>query len=71
MIEKLMDMERTYGEPEYGRISEQATILRKELCEMLGNEGRIYLERLEDTYLRRENTVLRDAFRQGFWRQLK
>lgn len=67
MIERLMNPERPYGEPEYSRLSEQITQLKQELIIQLDQEGRERLEQLTDAYLRQENAVLRDAFADGFW----
>lgn len=67
MIERLINLERPYGEPEYSRLSEQITQLKQGLIIQLDQEGRNRLEQLTDAYLRQENAVLRDAFADGFW----
>lgn len=67
MVERLINLERPYGEPEYSRLSEQITQLKQELIIQLDQEGRERLEQLTDAYLRQENAVLRDAFADGFW----
>jgi len=67
MIERLMDLERPYGEPEYSRLSEQITQLKQELIIQLDQEGRERLEQLSDTYIRQATVILRDAFADGFW----
>lgn len=67
MIERLMNPERPYGEPEYSRLSEQITQLKQELIIQLDQEGEDRLEQLTDTFLHQENAVLRDAFSDGFW----
>lgn len=67
MIERLMDMERLYGEPEYGKLSQQIIHLRKMLEKQLDEEGVAYLERLSDAYIRQGSVALTDAFADGFW----
>ncbi len=67
MIERLMNLERPYGEPEYSNLSEQITQLKQELNIQLDQEGKKGLERLSDTYIRQETVILRDAFADGFW----
>lgn len=67
MIERLMNLERPYGEPEYSNLSEQITQLKQELNIQLDQEGKKRLERLSDTYIRQETVILRDAFADGFW----
>lgn len=67
MIERLMDLERPYGEPEYSKLGEQITRLMQQLCAQLDQPGKEWLEQLSDAYALQENTVLRDAFSDGFW----
>ena len=71
MIERLINPERPYGDPEYSRLSEQITQLRQELITQLDQEGKNRLEQLTDAYLRQESAVLRDAFSDGFWSAVK
>ena len=66
MIERLMDMERSYGEPEYGRLSQQITQLRRTLERQLDQEGLADLERLSDGYIRQGGILLRSGFTEGF-----
>lgn len=67
MIERLMDLERPYGGPEYNKLATENTQLKGLLCIKLDGEGKRYLEQLTDTYVRQENSALRDAFADGFW----
>lgn len=67
MIERLMNQERPYGEPEYSKLSAQISQLKQQLCEQLNQEGKDWLEQLADTFMRQELLVLRDAFADGFW----
>ena len=67
MIELLMNLERPYGEPEYSRLAEEITQLKRQLTGQVDQEGVHWLERLSDLYIRQETAVLRDAFTDGFW----
>lgn len=67
MIERLMDMERSYGEPEYSKLSHQITQLRQVLEQQLNQEGLADLERLTEAYIRQGNVLLSDGFAEGFW----
>lgn len=67
MIERLMNLERPYGEPEYSKLSAQISQLKQQLCEQLNQEGKDWLEQLSDTFMRQEPLILRDAFADGFW----
>lgn len=67
MIERLMDLERPYGGTEYRKLSNLSEELHQQLSQWLDQEGTRYLEQLEDSYMRRENAVLQDAFAEGFW----
>jgi len=67
MIERLMDMEHPYGEPEYSKLSHEITRLRRILEKQLDREGVEYLEQLSDAYISQGSAVLRDAFADGFW----
>lgn len=66
MIERLMDMERSYGEPEYSKLSHQITQLRRALEQQLNQEGLADLERLSDGYIRQGGILLRSGFTEGF-----
>ena len=67
MIERLMDLERPYGEPKYSVLSEETSRLKALLYNQLDQEGMGWLEQLTDTYMRQEDAILRDAFADGFW----
>lgn len=68
MIQRLREEGRRFGEPEYsaaGRIIEaNGAALRRRL----GPEELVWLEQLEDAYLRRERAVIEGTFRSGFCR---
>lgn len=67
MIERLMNLECSYGEPEYRKLSEEISKLKDSLCDKLDQDGKKCLEQMTDAYVRRETAVLRDAFADGFW----
>lgn len=67
MIERLINLERTYGGPEYSRLTEEISQLKNLLCGQLDQEGAQWLEQLTDAYMRQENAALSDAFAEGFW----
>ena len=67
MIERLINLERTYGGPEYSRLTEEISKLKNLLCGQLNQEGAQWLEQLTDAYMRQENDALRNAFAEGFW----
>lgn len=71
MIERLINLERPYGEPEYSNLSKQIIRSKQELIAQLDQKGRERLEQLTDAYLRQENAVLRDAFAGDFWSALE
>ena len=62
MIERLMNPERPYGEPEYSNLGTQITRLKQQLSGRLDRQGMNCLEQLTDLYTRQETAVLRDAF---------
>lgn len=67
MIERFMNLERPYGEPEYSKLGAQITRLKQQLSGRLDRQGMHCLEQLTDLYTRQETAVLRDAFTDGFW----
>jgi len=67
LIERLIDLERPYGEPEYSKRSQQIAMLRQQLAGQLPPESQKWLDQLTDAYMRQETAVLRDAFADGFW----
>ena len=66
MIERLMDQELRYGEPECSKLERQITETRQEIISLLGEKGGALLERLCDLYIRQGNAMLEDAFCNGF-----
>ena len=67
MIERLVNLERPYGEPEYSKLSAQISQLKQQLCSQLSPQGKDWLEQMTDTFMRQEPLILRDAFADGFW----
>lgn len=67
MIERLMNLERPYGEPEYSELAAEIARLKQQLAGQVDQEGAHCLERLADLYAQQETAVLRDAFADGFW----
>ena len=67
MLERLMNMERPYGEPGYSGISKQISEIRQSLGGRLEPAARALLEELSDAHIRRENVLLKDVFADGFW----
>lgn len=66
MIERLMNPEKSYGEPEYSKMAKQITRLRWMIEEQLSPEGKALVEQLSDIYIRQGNAMLSDAFIDGF-----
>lgn len=66
MIERLINLERPYGEPEYSKLSERRTQLKQRLSSQLTQEGQNLLEQLTDIFMRQETATLHDAFADGF-----
>ena len=71
MIEKLMNPERSYGEPDYGHLSEQISQLQHSISTQLLPQNQNQMEQLADAYIRRETAALHDAFADGFWTGLE
>ena len=66
MIERLINWERPYGEPEYSKLAAEITQLKQQLSEQATPEGVRWLEQLTDLYMQQETAVLRDAFTDAF-----
>ncbi len=66
IIERLMDREYPYGEPEFGRLGKEAAAIREVLSAQLDETGQRLLDELAD--LETERCVLAedDAFEEGF-----
>lgn len=67
MLERLMNVERPYGEPQYSKLSKQTAYLVQQLKLQLDEDVRMVLEQLCDTYIRQGSIMLPDAFEDGFW----
>lgn len=67
MIERLINLERPYGEPEYSRLADEIAKLKQQLSGQLDQEGMSWLEQLTNLHIRQETAILRDAFVDGFW----
>lgn len=71
MIEKLMNPERPYGEPDYSKLTEQINQLQCSISAQLPPQSQNEMEQLADAYIRRETAALSDAFADGFWTAAK
>lgn len=66
MIERLMNLERPYGEPEYSKLSTQIAQLKQQLCGQLSLQGQEQLEQLSDAYLAQSAALVERSFVDGF-----
>lgn len=66
MIEKLMDEEFRYGEPEFSKAEGQIVEIYQELRGMLDEEGKVLLDSLSDAYIRQNNLIVKEIFKSGF-----
>lgn len=66
MIERLMQEESRYGEPEYSQRSAEIIRAIRALCETLDADEKQHLTQLENAYQLREATAIRSAFQEGF-----
>lgn len=66
VIEKLMDEEFRYGEPEYSEAEGEISEICQKLNERLDEEGRGLLGALSDAYIHQNNLIVKDVFRSGF-----
>ncbi len=66
VIDRLIDCERPYGEPEYSQLAEKASRIQKELTAALEPQENILLQQLIDVYTAQYMPIVRDAFRDGF-----
>ncbi|RHR11055.1 hypothetical protein DWX58_00915 [Pseudoflavonifractor sp. AF19-9AC] len=66
MIERLMQEDPRYGEPEYSQRSAEIVRATRALCETLDAEEKQHLTRLENAYQLREAAAIRSAFQEGF-----
>ena len=66
MIERLMNLERPYGEPEYSKLSAQIGRLKHQLCGQLSPQGKEQLEQLTNAYLEQSAALSECSFADGF-----
>ena len=66
MIERLMNPELPYGEPEYSEISREINALMERLGEGMDADGRTLLGRLADLHTHRANVVAESTYIAGF-----
>lgn len=51
MIERLMNLEHPYGDPQYRNLSEQIISLKQQFYGQLNQQGKDQLDQLTDNYL--------------------
>ena len=68
MIEHLLEYEKRFGEPEYSRATAEILRVSEALAHRLDTEGAAWLEKLSESYIQREQTIMESAFREGFCR---
>ena len=66
MIEKLMNPELPYGEPEYSEIGQEINSVMERLAAKLETGDRLLLEQLADLHAHRANVVAEDTYVAGF-----
>ena len=66
MIEKMMNPELPYGEPEYSEIGREINDLMERLVAKLDADDRPLLEQLADLHAHRANVVAEDTYVAGF-----
>lgn len=66
MIERLMNLERPYGEPGYSKLSAQISQLKRQLNSQLNPQGKEQLEQLTNTYLEQSAALSEGSFTDGF-----
>ena len=66
MIERLMNLEHPYGEPQYRNLSEQIISLKQQLFSQLNRQGKDQLDQLTDNYLAQLAALREAAFFDGF-----
>lgn len=65
VIERLMDQEYRYGDPEYSELGKEASAISLKLSEQLDAAGKGQLEELLDIEMQRNVLVQEDAFEVG------
>ena len=66
MIERLMNLEYLYGEPQDRNLSEQIILLKQQLGRQLNQQGKDQLDQLTDNYLAQLAALREAAFIDGF-----
>ena len=66
MIEKMMNPELPYGEPEYSELGREINDLMERLAAKLEADDRMLLEELADLHAHRANVVAEDTYVAGF-----
>lgn len=66
IIDRLMDPEHSYGEPEYSNLARSASCIQQELSLTLNPQENALLQQLIDLYTAQYTPLVRDAFRDGF-----
>ena len=66
MIEKMMNPELPYGEPEYSEIGREINDLMERLAAKMEAGDRPLLEQLADLHAHRANVVAEDTYVAGF-----
>jgi len=66
MIERLMNLEHPYGEPQYRNLSEQIISLKQQLFSQLNRQGKNQLDQLTGNYLAQLAALREAAFIDGF-----
>lgn len=66
IIERLMDREYPYGEPEFSQLGKEASAIREVLSAQLDETGQSLLEDLADLEMERCVKAEDDAFEEGF-----
>lgn len=65
LIERLMDQEYRYGDPEYSRLGKEASAISATLSTQLDESGKKLMEELLDIEMQRNVLVQEDAFAIG------
>ena len=66
MIEKMMNPELPYGEPEYSELGREINDLMERLAAKMDADDRPLLEQLADLHAHRANVVAEDTYVAGF-----
>jgi len=65
-IDRLIDFEYAYGEPEYSNLAKSASCIQQKLSLTLNPQENALLQQLIDVYTAQYMPITRDAFRNGF-----